>query len=217
MTAAALLLLVPFAAATINVTSNADPACPCMDVRAIFRDAKLTATGDLAELLSSEGSPCNTPPSDGCPSTCRQSVARVAKMSRDVAKMSRAGSRSVAPPSRVGRASVAVCRASVAVCRAAVAADRRVARCRGVSWGVSGGSPPFTPPSRSVAPPSRAGRGLSRRRRSLSRRRRGRVATRRAAVAVCRGVSRVSRGCRGPSFFCQNRDMYLDTHRRGGV
>ena len=59
MTAAALLLLWPFAAATINVTSDADPACPCMDVRAIFRDAKLTATGDLAELLSSEGSPCN--------------------------------------------------------------------------------------------------------------------------------------------------------------
>ena len=42
------------------------------------------------------------------------------------------------------------------------------------------------------------------------------VATRRAAVAVCRGVSRVGRGCRGPSFLCQNRDMYLDTHRRGG-
>ena len=110
-----------------------------------------------------------TPPADGCPSTCRQSVARVAKMSRDVAKMSRAGSRSVAPPSRVGRAFVAVCRAFVAVCRAAVAAGRRVARCRGVSWGVKGGSPPVTPPSRSVAPPSRAGRGLSRRRRGLSR------------------------------------------------
>ena len=75
---------------------------------------------------------------------------------------------------------------------------------------------------RDVAKMSRAGRGLSRlrrgsrRRRSLSRRRRRRVATRRAAVAVCRGVSRVSRGCRGPYFLCQNRDMYLDTHRRGG-
>ena len=154
-----------------------------------------------------------TPPSDGCPSTCRQSVARVAKMSRDVAKMSRAGSRSVAPPSRVGRAAVAVCRASVAVCRAAVAAGRRVARCRGVSRCVKGGSPPVTPPSRSVAPPSRAGRGLSRRRRDLSRRRRGRVATRRIAVAVCRGVSWVSRAI----FFLSKPRHVLGHPSEGGV
>ena len=61
MTAAALLLLGlgPLTAATLNVTTNADPACPCMDVRAFFLDAKLTATGGMAELLRSEGSPCN--------------------------------------------------------------------------------------------------------------------------------------------------------------
>jgi len=147
-----------------------------------------------------------TPPSDGCPSTCRQSVARVANVSRDVAKMSRAGSRSVAPPSRVGRT-------AVAVCRAAVAAGRRVARCRGVSRGVKGGSPPVTPPSRSVAPPSRAGRGLSRRRRDLSRRRRGRVATRRIAVAVCRGVSWVSRAI----FFLSKPRHVLGHPSEGGV
>eukprot|EP00964_Phaeocystis_antarctica_P019604 scaffold10817_cov54-Phaeocystis_antarctica.AAC.1 len=160
-------------------------------------DFKTTQAAIAASLAQ------DTPPSDGCLSTRRQSVARVAKMSRmsprcrqDVA----VGSRSIAPPSRVGRAAVAVCRAAVAVCRAAVAAGRHVARCRGVLRDVEGGSPPVTPPSRSVAPPSRAGRGLSRRRRGLSRRRRGlsrrrrgRVAARRAAVAVYRGVSWVSR------------------------
>ena len=59
MTAAALLLLVPLTAATTNVKTNADPACPCTDVRAMFHGAKLTATGAMAELLRSEGSPCN--------------------------------------------------------------------------------------------------------------------------------------------------------------
>ena len=47
----------------------------------------------------------STPPSDGYPSTCRQSVARVANVSRDVAEMSPTcrgrGSRSIAPPSRL--------------------------------------------------------------------------------------------------------------------
>ena len=85
-------------------------------------------------------------------------------------------------------------------------------RCRGMSLrcrqDVAGGSRSVT----GCCGVSKAGRRLSRRRRGLSCRRRERVATRRAAVAVCRGVSRVSRAI----FFCQNRDMYLDTHRRGG-
>ena len=110
------------------------------------------------------------PPSDGCPSTCRQSVARVAMMSRDVVKMS---------PRCRGR--VAVCRASVAggsrrrrsLSRRRRSPSRRVAVSRGVA-GCCG--------------VSRAGRRLSRRRRGLSRRRRGRVAARRAAVAVCRAA-----------------------------
>ena len=78
----------------------------------------------------------STPPSDGCLGTCRQSVARVANVSRDVANMSR----TCRGPSRRRRGRVAVCRAAVAVCRATV----------------TGGSPPVAPPSRSVAPPSLA-------------------------------------------------------------
>ena len=157
-------------------------------------------------------------PSDGCPSTCRQSVARVAKMSRDVAKMSPR------------------CRGRVAVCRASVAGGSRhrrglSRRHRGLSRCRRGGSP-CRKVSRGVAGTvSRAGRRLSRRRHGLLRRCRGRVAVCRAAVTVCRAVvaggsppvappSRSvvgCRRCRGPSFFCQTRDMYLETHRRGGV
>ena len=63
-----------------------------------------------------------SPPSDGCPSTCRKSVARVAKMSRDVARMSRdfaKMSRAVAvcSESRLRRGWVAARRAAVAGCR----------------------------------------------------------------------------------------------------
>ena len=63
-----------------------------------------------------------TPPSGGCPRTCRQGVARVANMSRDVANMSRTG------------------RSQVAVCRAAVAggSPRASRRRRGLSRGVAG-------------------------------------------------------------------------------
>ena len=89
-------------------------------------------------------------------------------------------SRSVAPPSR----RVAVSR-GVAGCCGLSRAGRRLSRRRrgrtgrGLSRrGVAG----------SVAPPSRAGRH----------------APGRATVAVCVAGCR---GCRGPSFFCQNRDM----------
>ena len=156
-------------------------------------DADLRRSGELVDEPGSGARPRRTYPtlpSDGCPSTCRQSVARVAMMSRDVAKMSpRCRGRvavccaSVAGESRRRRSlsrrrrslsrrrrggspcrevsrGVAGCRGRVAACHAAVAVCRAA---------VAGGSRSVAPPSRSVAPPSRAGRHPSHRRRGLSR------------------------------------------------
>ena len=112
-------------------------------------------------------------------------------------------------------------------------------KCRACRQDVAGCRQDVAGGSRFVAPQSRVGRCPSRRRRGLSRRQRGGSPCRKVSwgVAGCRGrvaahhaavasgsppVAPPSRsvagcrGCRGPCYFCQNRDMYLDTHRRGG-
>ena len=159
--------------------------------------ARIVAQDGEDSLLAARPGYTSTPPSYGCVYPLRWGCPSI-----PVVKVL-----ATSPPSRVSRAAR---RRRLSRRRRSLSRRRRGGSpCREVSRGVAGCR------GRVRRRLSRRRRDLSRRRRDLSRRRRGRVATRRAAVAVCRGVSRVSRGCRGPSFFCQNRDMYLDTHQRG--
>ena len=140
---------------------------------------------------------------------------------------------STSPP-RPG--SVACCRGSSRPCRGSVAALSRLCRdssrlCRGSlrprRGSVAARRGSVAARCGRVAAPLRLVAGVSR----LSRSCRAAVARCRAGVAECRryvakkspAVALLLRGvagccrCRVPSFSCQNRDMYLDTHRRGGV
>ena len=124
----------------------------------------------------------------------------------------------VAALSRLCRGSVATRRGSVAArCGRVAALSRLVAA---LSRLVAAASRLRCDSSRACrgcrAAVARLSRGVALVSRSVAECRRY-VAKKSPAVALLlRGVAKCCR-CRVPSFSCQNRDMYLDTHRRGGL